>query len=148
MKRPSAPFLCEHLCECGFLALGVESADNAIRLLDLGLAADLVFSDLRLPGKYDGFGLARWVAEHHPELPVILTTGDIGKENAGAMRGHAEMLPKPYELDRAVAKIHHAIKRHKSAPHRGAADFRTCPSRAAALRTPDRRPSPRHCGCR
>src|SRR5215469_4330815 len=77
-------FLCEYLRDYGFHALGLESADNAVRLLNLGLAADLVFSDVRMPGRYDGFGLARWIAEHRPGLPVILTTGDIGKENAAA----------------------------------------------------------------
>ena len=29
-------YLCAYLRDCGFLAWGVESADNAIRLLDLG----------------------------------------------------------------------------------------------------------------
>lgn len=110
-------FLCEYLRDFGFHALGVESGDSAVRLLNLGLAADLVFSDVRMPGRYDGFGLARWIAEHGPGLPVILTTGDIGKENAAAMLCHAEILPKPYELESAVTRIRERIERRDAAAH-------------------------------
>jgi phosphohistidine phosphatase SixA len=28
-----------------------------------------------MPGTRDGFDLARWVQEHRPEIPVILTSG-------------------------------------------------------------------------
>lgn len=106
-------FVCEYLRDCGFHTLGLDSADSAIHLLSRGVAADLVFSDIRMPGQHDGFGLAQWIAEHRPEIPVILTTGDVGKENAAAMLCHAEMLPKPYELDTAVSRIRERIARCK-----------------------------------
>jgi DNA-binding NtrC family response regulator len=106
-------YLCAYLRDCGFLAWGVESADNAIRLLDLGVTADLVFSDMHMPGRHDGYGLARWVAEHRPELPVILTSGSMTRENA--LLYHIEMLPKPYELGSAVIRIRQVIERHR--PH-------------------------------
>jgi len=108
-------FVCEYLRDCGFHTFGVDSADRAINLLDAGLAADLVFTDVRMPGEEDGYGLARWVALHRPGLPVILTTGDIGKENAAAVLGHAQTLPKPYELDTAVYRIRETIERSKAA---------------------------------
>ena len=106
-------YLCAYLRDCGFMAWGVESADNAIRLLDLGVAADLVFSDVRMPGKQDGYGLARWVAEHRPDLPVILTTGSPAREYAALY--HVETMAKPYELGSAVVRIRQAIERHR--PH-------------------------------
>ena len=107
-------FVCEYLRDCGFHAMGLECADDAIALLERGIAADLVFSDVRMPGRRDGFGLAKWIAEHRPELPVILTTGDIGKENAAAMLCHTEMLSKPYELDLAVERMHRIIEQHRT----------------------------------
>ena len=106
-------FVCEYLRENGFHTLGVGSADRAIHLLEHGQAADLVFSDVRMPGERDGYGLARWIAENRPNIPVILTTGDIGKENAAALLCHTEMLGKPYELDMAVARIRTTIERRK-----------------------------------
>src|SRR5277367_1855328 len=103
-------FVCEYLRDAGFYTLAVDSADHAIHLLEHGLAADLVFSDVRMPGVRDGYGLARWITENRPELPVILTTGDLGKENAAALLCHTEMLSKPYELDWAVERIRKTIK--------------------------------------
>jgi CheY-like chemotaxis protein len=35
-----------------------------------------------MPGERDGYGLVRWIAENRPDIPVILTTGDIGMQNA------------------------------------------------------------------
>lgn len=59
-------------------SLGVEvrqagSADAAIAC-DLA-DVDLVFSDVMMPGTMDGIELARWLAVHHPALPVVLTSG-------------------------------------------------------------------------
>jgi len=38
---------------------------------------DLVFSDVMMPGTMDGVELARWLAAHHPALPVVLTSGYV-----------------------------------------------------------------------
>jgi DNA-binding NtrC family response regulator len=87
----------------------VNSAERAIALLDHGFATDLVFCDVRMPDDKDGYGLARWVGEHHPELPVILTAG----RDEAALPCSAEMLPKPYALDCALAKIRQTLADHK-----------------------------------
>lgn len=59
-------------------SLGVEvrqagSADAAVAS-DLA-GVDLLFSDVMMPGAMDGIELARWLAVHHPALPVVLTGG-------------------------------------------------------------------------
>jgi CheY-like chemotaxis protein len=110
-------YVCEYLRDSGFHTLAVDSADNAIRLLSRGLAADLVFSDVRTRGERDGYTLARWISENRPEVPVILTSGEIGKENAAALLCHAEMLRKPYELNWAADKIRQTIGRRKPVPN-------------------------------
>jgi CheY-like chemotaxis protein len=110
-------FVCEYLRDAGFYTLSVNSADNAILLLENGLAVDLVFSDVRMPGQRDGYGLARWIAAHRADIPIILTTGDLGKENAAALLCRTEMLSKPYELDWAVERIRKTIERHKPVTH-------------------------------
>src|SRR6185503_10871663 len=74
--------LYDYLSEAGFNPLAVESGDDAVKLLESGQAVDLVFSDVRMPGSVDGFGLARWVMDHRPGLPVLLASGDLGKTNA------------------------------------------------------------------
>jgi CheY-like chemotaxis protein len=37
---------------------------------------DLVFTDAMMPCVTDGFALARWLGENHPEIPIIVTSGD------------------------------------------------------------------------
>jgi DNA-binding NtrC family response regulator len=102
-------FLYDYLSEAGFIPLAVESADEAVKLLENGHAVDLVFSDVRMPGSMDGFGLARWVMANRPGLPVLLASGDLGKTNAVRELVGAEILPKPYDFDLVVRKMHAAL---------------------------------------
>ena len=102
-------FLYDYLSECGFRPLTVESGDEAVELLQADTSIDLVFSDVRMPGTLDGFGLARWIKDHRPELPVLLASGDLGKVNAMRELADAEILPKPYDFDMVVRKMHAAL---------------------------------------
>lgn len=102
-------FLYDYLSECGFNPLTVESGDEAVRVLETNGAIDLVFSDVRMPGSIDGFDLARWVIAHKPGLPILLTSGDLGKINASRELVGIEILPKPYDFDVVVRKIHAAL---------------------------------------
>ena len=108
--------LCEFLRECGLQSLGAENADQALTLIRGGSAIDLVFSDVRMPGAMDGLGLARWILENKPELPVILTTGDLGTANTDTGTGLSgvEIFAKPYDFDAAVKKIRSTIMRGKA----------------------------------
>src|SRR5688572_32757198 len=42
--------------------------------LSLHDALPILFSDVLMPGEMDGFGLARWVRAHRPQVQVILTS--------------------------------------------------------------------------
>jgi DNA-binding NtrC family response regulator len=102
--------LCEFLQECGLAPVAVENADQALAVLDDSEPVDLVFSDVRMPGNMDGYGLARWVLKHRPQLPVILATGDLGAINAaGVGLSGVETFAKPYDFDMAVRKIRDTI---------------------------------------
>lgn len=66
----------------------------------------LVFSDIVMPGKLDGFGLAKKIREKHPHLPILLTTGYSGA--AHNARTDFPILRKPYqihELSQALSKL-------------------------------------------
>jgi CheY-like chemotaxis protein len=73
----------DYLQECGFKIYEAGTASEAIEMIESGrFAIDLVFSDIRMPGELDGFGLAQWVRKNRPGLPVILTSGDAKKSEA------------------------------------------------------------------
>ena len=74
----------------------VNSADEAIRLLEGGPLPDLIFSDIVMAGDIDGLGLARYVRERWPDLPILLTTGY--SRAAQAIGDEFPVLAKPYQL--------------------------------------------------
>jgi DNA-binding LytR/AlgR family response regulator len=67
---------------------------------------DFVFSDIVMPGKMDGLGLARHIKAVRPELPILLATGY--SDAALNVHGDFPILRKPYEihqLSQAIAKL-------------------------------------------
>jgi two-component system, response regulator PdtaR len=82
------------------------SADEAIRLLKTGLKVGVVFSDVNMPGSMDGFGLASWLCEYHPEIKIILTTGALRtakQVDEALVRG--PVLAKPYHHEELTLRI-------------------------------------------
>ncbi|KQP55232.1 response regulator receiver protein [Methylobacterium sp. Leaf399] len=61
--------------DAGFTVTSAANAENAITLLREGLAVDLLFTDIRLPGAMDGWQLAEAARRLRPGLPVIYATG-------------------------------------------------------------------------
>jgi DNA-binding LytR/AlgR family response regulator len=68
-------------------------------MLDAGLDADVVFSDIVMPGKVSGIDLAGLLRERRPGLPVVLATGYT--EQRAVIPG-VQVLAKPYEIDQLV----------------------------------------------
>jgi len=71
---------------------------------------DAIISDIRMPG-VDGLSLLDRVHTDHPELPVIIMTAHSDLESAvSAYQGGAfEYLPKPFDVDEAVAVTQRAL---------------------------------------
>ena len=89
----------------GFDTIEVSVGADAIALLEKNRAIDVVFTDICLPGKIDGVGVARWIRENRPELPVILGTGtSVGREASQFVTQHRTFL-KPYNVMELVACI-------------------------------------------
>jgi CheY-like chemotaxis protein len=93
----------EFLRDAGYKVIEAANAAEAVAVFVAGIAVDLVFSDIRMPGRMDGVGLARWIFEHRPALPVLLTSS--GGPPQPAAKGAAPFLPKPYRLADAALRI-------------------------------------------
>jgi CheY-like chemotaxis protein len=101
----------EYLRRYGFYPFAVRNAEEAIRMISVGVAVDIVFSDVRMPGAMDGYGLARWVRENRPDLPILLASEEVS--NATAQLCEVETLAKPYDFDVAAQKLHETIHHYK-----------------------------------
>ena len=66
----------------------------------------LVFSDIRMPGKMDGFGLAEWFRSHYPNVPVLLTSGyHGGRSLSAASIPGVRFIEKPYSQTQVARRI-------------------------------------------
>jgi len=76
---------------------------------------DAIISDIRMPG-IDGLELLTSIQQSHPELPVIIMTAHSDLESAVASysRGAFEYLPKPFDIDEAVAMTRRALAHAKN----------------------------------
>jgi PAS domain S-box-containing protein len=91
--------------QLGYAVRRVSDAEAALRDIELD-GIDLVFSDIVMPGKMDGLGLAHRLREMRPNLPILLATGY--SEAAANVRGKFSILRKPYEihqLSQAIARL-------------------------------------------
>jgi PAS domain S-box-containing protein len=91
--------------QLGYTVRRVANAEAALRELERD-GVDLVFSDIVMPGKMDGLGLARHLKAVRPRLPILLTSGY--SDAALSVRGDFPILRKPYEihqLSQAIAKL-------------------------------------------
>jgi signal transduction histidine kinase len=85
--------------DCGFDVMVAADGDKALAMLDAGLDADVVFSDIVMPGKVSGIDLAGLLRERRPGLPVVLATGYTDQR---AVIPGVQVLAKPYEIDQLV----------------------------------------------
>jgi two-component system nitrogen regulation response regulator GlnG len=87
-----------------------DSASAALSALESD-TPDAVVTDIRMPGM-DGLDLLDRLHRDHPELPVIIMTAHSDLESAvAAYQGGAfEYLPKPFDVDDAVALVHRACQ--------------------------------------
>ena len=94
----------------GYAVTAVASGPEAVSVLSLGAAFDLIFSDVVMPGGMSGFDLARWVATHVPNLKIILASGypDAALNTEPSEGNRPDILKKPFnrsELARALRRV-------------------------------------------
>lgn len=70
-------------------------ADEALRLVEDGLAFDLLLTDVEMPGTMDGIALALHFTSTRGDLPVVVTSGGVP---GGAVPSQFAFLAKPFRL--------------------------------------------------
>jgi len=88
--------------DLGHEVVEVHSALEALRLLEEGLATDLLITDHAMPGM-TGIELAREARRQRPGLPILLATGFAELEGVKVV--DVDRLAKPYTQDQLAAEI-------------------------------------------
>lgn len=93
----------------GWTVSTFENGDSALRQLKNEQPAAIV-SDIRMPG-IDGLDLLKILHEDFPGLPVIIMTAhsDLDSAVAAYQGGAFEYLPKPFDVDEAIAVTRRAL---------------------------------------
>ena len=92
------------LTDAGFDVIEASNADEALMLLEQNAGVRVVFTDVEMPGRLDGFALADRIEAKWPAIGVFVTSGrrlPAASFNAAGQR----FLPKPYSLDHVVRLI-------------------------------------------
>jgi PAS domain S-box-containing protein len=97
--------LFEHL---GYDPAYRDSAEAALQYLDNGGDADLIFSDIVMPGSIDGIGLANELRRRHPNVPIVLTTGY--SDAVQSVPAELQVIRKPFDSETLRQIVHKALE--------------------------------------
>ncbi|HEX3953424.1 MAG TPA: response regulator [Stellaceae bacterium] len=105
------PVVAEMLESEGFRVIAAANPKEALDVLgDPDQAVDLLFTDIVLPERLNGFGLAHRARQMRPNLPIIYASGYFGGapwEDLGL--GYGPMLAKPFKQAELAAEIWQAL---------------------------------------
>jgi len=101
------------LGQAGLATRSFDRADTALKV-PAGEWPDAIVSDIRMPGQ-DGLGLLQHLKTAGSHVPVIITTAhsDLDSAIQSYQGGAFEYLPKPFDVDEAVALVRRALA-HKA----------------------------------
>jgi DNA-binding NtrC family response regulator len=97
-----------HLAACGYEVEKAGTAEEALRLAD---RADLILTDLRLPGM-DGIELLSILQRQDSRIPTVVMTafGSVEKAVEAMKAGAVDFLMKPFSLDHLEAVLAKALE--------------------------------------
>lgn len=100
------------LVEHGFHVHAVANAGDALNYLLSGSPADLLFTDINLPGEMDGAILAQRARDMRPDLPIVFASGRWNLLEQLCSVPHAVCLPKPYSPTKACSVVAELVTQH------------------------------------
>ena len=96
--------IADDLRDAGFRVFEATNAAAALTLLGNLGGADVLFTDVAMPGQIDGLRLAHLVEERWPGTRIIVTSGHVNLTDADMPKG-ARFIAKPYTPTAIIAAI-------------------------------------------
>ena len=103
------------LRRAGFEAVAAAGGEAALEMIPRHRPAAVV-TDLKMPGM-DGLGLLEKLAQHEPQLPVVLMTAYATVDTAvrALQEGAFDYIQKPFEGDELVVTVRRAVEHYQLA---------------------------------
>ncbi|WDG40274.1 ATP-binding protein [Pseudomonas synxantha] len=108
----------ELLEQSGYTVLTAEDGDHAMQALHGGLAPDLIFTDVVMPGRVKSTDLADWARAQNPPVAVLFTSGhtrDILSSNH-LLSADIHLLSKPYSPDALTQRVRTVLNARQGCP--------------------------------
>ena len=87
----------EFLRDAGFVVIEAANAIEAGAVIAARTKVHIVFSDIQMPGDFDGIKLADWISARCPDVHVLLTSGALSPHTESGIAGR-QFVSKPYAL--------------------------------------------------
>ena len=94
--------------DAGFTCVEAVDADQAIEILESRADIALLFTDIQMPGRMDGLGLANAVHERWPPIKIILVSGQL-KLAKTDIPADSQFFGKPFEATAMIAEMRNLI---------------------------------------
>jgi DNA-binding response OmpR family regulator len=107
--------IADFLRECGYKVIEGVTAEDVETVLHSDVPLNVVFAEVKLRGKIDGFTLARTLRQTHPHLDVILTSGVSAAAEKSADLCEEGPMKKPYRAADVATRIQKLLERRRSA---------------------------------
>ena len=126
----------EMLRALGYRVVEAADADSAMKIVDSGLAIDLLFTDVVMPGALRSPDLARRASERLPNLAVLYTSGYTQNAivHGGRLNPGVELLAKPYTAQALAERVRAVMNKHRRSAAAVAAPPK--PAKSQPLPTP------------
>ncbi len=86
----------DQLADAGFDVISAAEAEEALFAFQNHAGVTTLFTDISMPGRFDGLALAHKIFELRPTVQLILTSGH-GEPKKCDMPAGVRFLPKPYD---------------------------------------------------
>jgi len=98
----------QSLEDAGFDVIDAYDSEHALMRLSERPDIDAVFTDVNMPGRFDGVQLARMVSERRPDMVILVTSGAIKVQRADLPEG-GQFIPKPYRGEHVARLIEELV---------------------------------------
>lgn len=94
-----------HLENLGYKVRIYRNGEELANLLPLSFTPDLLFTDIAMPGKYDGYRISELFRQFYPQIPIIYTSGLFESNHELRKQPNTIELKKPYTARQLMASL-------------------------------------------
>jgi CheY-like chemotaxis protein len=105
--------MADTLTELGYNVLKANDADSALAFIESGVAIDILFTDVVVPGKLRSTELARIAQQKLPRIAVLFTSGymDPAMLRGALLDEGTNVINKPYTREELASKLREILRK-------------------------------------